>query len=119
MEIKRARRIVEQMTGHVFYAQGIKETTPDPLAGLSLAEMLKANGVVKKANDKDMGNGTRTVQIVCDDRLTAALYVLYNYEQNPNRAVVHNSKNFVLVAKLPDDFNENPEYEEAENQNYA
>jgi len=111
MDIDQARRIVSEMTSHVFYAEGLDETAPRSLAEYSLGEMLEANKLVKEADQTGPGNGPKTVQIVCDERLAAALYVLYHYEPNPNRAVVLNNMRYVVVAKIPDDFFDNPEYE--------
>ncbi len=82
MTLERAREIVAAMTGHKYWKLGIVVAVPQSLVDLSLAEMVEANRMVREDGKK--------VQTVYDDRLVAALYVLYHHRPDMTiLAIVH------------------------------
>jgi hypothetical protein len=80
MDLDRARQIVAACVNHSLFRMGVIEEPPPSLAEYSLGELLEANEMIRAQNDEVDAAGNRKIQIVCDDRLIAALYVLYHYE---------------------------------------
>jgi hypothetical protein len=81
MDLKTAKEITHKCGLHVFYLQGVTEDEPPSLAEYTLSELLEANHRVKQWNARDPDEaGRKNMQIYCDDRLIAALYVTYQYE---------------------------------------
>lgn len=101
MKLKEARNIVGKMVQWSMLAQGVTlDEKPEPITE-DLQTLLKANRMVKVANDrsqkridkmvKEKGgwNGSRRVQMTIADRGIAALYVAANFiGDNPNGADV-------------------------------
>ena len=79
----RAKKIVGKMSSAVISGMGIPgmgATDVEFLKTLSLAEMVEANAVVARWNDRPSENGRKTIQTVCDDRATAGLYALLHFK---------------------------------------
>lgn len=84
MELERAKKIVGKICTAVVSGMGIPgmdTTDVEFLKTLSLAEMVEANAIVKRWNDRPADeNGGKTIQTVCDDRGTAALYAILHFQ---------------------------------------
>lgn len=80
-EFQRALAVVGAICNAGYAAMGYpqKDAGVD-LKTLSLQEMLDAVKVVKGHGSTDNGDGTMTIHVVPDDRMTAAVYALVNYE---------------------------------------
>ncbi len=101
MTLGRAREIVAAMVGHVCWEVGAMETKPQSLADLSLAEMVEANRIVCEIGAVEIEAGAKEVRTVCEDRLIAALYVLYHYEPDmTNHPIVHDGQKLVDVLPV-------------------
>ncbi len=74
MDLVRAKQINEACFQHVMWGMGLTDKEPPSLEAYSLQEMLDASRLVKADNV-----GRQEVTVVCDERLIAALYVLYHY----------------------------------------
>lgn len=70
MTKERAIEINNACCAHAWYREGLREELPPTLEGISLEDMLEATKIVE---------GLTPRQMVCDQRLLAALYVAYNY----------------------------------------
>lgn len=79
MTIEEARDIVRACTAHTMYMMGVADEQPPSLEGYTLRQLLDANDMVKEADRNQSGDGPRTMQVVCADRLIAALYTAYHY----------------------------------------
>jgi hypothetical protein len=97
MGLERAREIAGAMHGFFMRSMGIGEGPAPDLAGYSLREMVEAQEVVERENARGEEEGkrrlaageksvTRTVQCVCDPRLTAAMYVFHHFETEKDAA---------------------------------
>jgi hypothetical protein len=103
MDGEQAKRLVAMMTEHAFYTQGIIDKQPQNISGFTLAEMLYANRYVENLNKnaKPDPAGKKTIQLVCDDRLIAAIYVLYHYGYSiPIRPIVIMDGRCVCIAPV-------------------
>lgn len=83
MSIERAKEIVGKMSQACISGMGIPgmgSTDQEFLMGLSLAQMVEANAIVKRWNDRPSENGRTSIQTVCDDRATAGLYALLHFK---------------------------------------
>ena len=102
MTREQAFEIVGRMMQFVFYREGLREEPPAPLE-YSLADMIEANRIVRETKDKVAERCTRSY-MHCDDRLTAALYVLHHYQPDPRgdgeELVIHNGKVAVVTAAI-------------------
>lgn len=80
-ELKKASDIVAAINSFAFESEGIeKKADIKTLENLSLSEMLSAVAVVNAMNDEESKkSGTRTIYIVPDDRLTAAVYTFLHF----------------------------------------
>ena len=74
MDIETAKKITGECIKNMYAGMGIGEDQDNPpdLTSYELDELLEANHTVR--DDKDCH------QMMCDDRLVAALYTLYHYE---------------------------------------
>jgi len=102
LTLVRAREIVAAMVGHVCWEVGAMETRPQSLAALSLAEMVEANRMVRQAGAVEIeGVGEKVMLTACEDRLVAALYVLYHYEPAAtNHPIAHDGQKLVDVLPV-------------------
>jgi hypothetical protein len=76
----RAKEIVKAINARAFFTMGIGDGALPPLAGVSLAEMVEAAEVVRLANATTPAvDGRRTIHVVPDDRLIAAVYCMEHY----------------------------------------
>jgi len=104
MTPERAREIVDKCNAHIWYGMGISENVPPSLAEYSLAELMAANHMMAgEAGTTDNHDGTKSLAVHCDDRLVAALYVLYHYPAQPPSAVetvVNNDKAGIVVVRV-------------------
>lgn len=83
MTIERAKEIVGEMSRACISGMGIPgmgSTNREFLMGLSLAQMVEANAIVNRWNDRPSENGRKSIQTVCDDRATAGLYALLHFK---------------------------------------
>lgn len=87
MTPERAQEIVSAINARCLVTMGIEQPMAR-LEGVSLAEMLEAKDIVKAQNEtaksqaRDHGGGY-SIQMVPDDRLIAAVYVIGHY--HPSR----------------------------------
>jgi hypothetical protein len=88
MSVEKAKEIVGCMVLWMMYHMEVTNDEPPKLT-YSLRELIEANDIVKKAN-KDAeqtpfidGKRSRTMSLVCDDRLIAALYTAAHYPGGP------------------------------------
>ena len=104
MDDEQARAINRLLTRVTFAAHGLTDDAPsmDELRTISLSEMLEAKGLIEAANKVGGGNGKRTITMVCDDRLIAAIYVLAHYEPR-NETIVELGDIGVAVLALAKD----------------
>lgn len=101
MTRERAQQIVDACAAHAWYHMGIREEPPPSLQEYSLRDLLEANEMMagEDGNFKNPDGSTNSA-LHCDDRLVAALYVLYHYPPNkPGNVepVVHNGRAGVFV----------------------
>lgn len=80
MELERARDITGACLAHTYYRMGFIEEEPPSLEDYSLRELLDANHRVDEENKKFSVDGKKRIQVICADRLVAALYTLYHYQ---------------------------------------
>ncbi len=96
-----AGKIVAACLSHVWYQQELSDEPPTSLAQYSLRELLEANALVATSpRERDEEKKTTTIALHCDDRLIAALYVLYHYpasRADDLDAIAINPKAVVLV----------------------
>lgn len=78
MSQERASTIVRACVANKLYSMGLDDELPLPLHDYSLSDLLKANHMIATANKNSDSH-----QMVCDDRLVAALYTIQNYEASP------------------------------------
>src|SRR5262249_14680855 len=78
MSLDRAWEIVASCAAHVWFQDGADMTPPPSLEDYSLQELLDANQIVRNSSMQRIEGGT-ILDVSCDDRLVAALYVLYHY----------------------------------------
>ena len=102
ISLARARQINRELTGCAFDAM-LPGLQPDDrpratLPDIPLADLLEATRIARDAPNERNAEGHEVIVSVCDDRLTAALYVLHHYDPD-NRAIVQNDR--VGVAVLP------------------
>lgn len=86
MHIARARDIVRAINARCFTTLGLEHDLPS-LDGVSLAEMIEAKRVVENVNAANeaaakFSGGRRTIHVVPDDRLIAAVYTLHHYHDS-------------------------------------
>lgn len=79
MQLDRAREIVGAINSYAYARVGIAEA--ESVEGLSLADMVQAKLLVETVNREGLvgEHGTRTLLMVPDDRLIAAVYALNHY----------------------------------------
>ena len=80
---------------------GIDVGEPPSIEDYTLRDLLDANDLVRELNRaEDHELGPRVIQVVCDERLIAALYVAQHYgtsaPENPEDIVVVNGKGLFL-----------------------
>lgn len=81
MTIERAIEINAAICDFSFVTMGLKSSlSTKALTGLSLRQMLDAVEIVEAANSSPSIDGKRTIHIVPDQRLVAAVYCLEHYE---------------------------------------
>ena len=101
-----AAEINSAMVAHSMFAMGLREARPPSLARYTLRQMLDATEFVAAEDKAAVSvNGSKTIRMVCDPRLVAALYTLYHYEaQDPEEGqvstVVENTTRGLVVLKL-------------------
>jgi hypothetical protein len=83
----RAANIVRAINQRCFVTMGVGDGALDSLEGVSLADMLAAVAKVRAANDdaearQRAEGGSRSIFMLPDDRLTAAVYVMEHYQDN-------------------------------------
>lgn len=107
MTLDRAKKIVSDCVAHVWYREALTTDPPPSLAEYTLQELLDANRLVAGplGKERDEENKSTTVSMHCDDRLVAALYVLYHYPAvdptgGPVDVLVANASAGVVTLKL-------------------
>lgn len=87
MTPQRALEIVSAINDRCMFTMELCDN-PKSLAGVSLAEMIEAKGIIEAQNDAaESVNGSRTIKLIPDDRLIAAAYCMEHYEPS-NEAIV-------------------------------
>jgi hypothetical protein len=87
-DVARAIALNSAMISVAFEREGLKKVSLKDLALLreaSIVEMSNAAGIVRKFDEEKPANpdGTRSVRLVCDDRLVAAIYTFLHYTLPP------------------------------------
>lgn len=107
MTRERAQQIVDACAAHTWYDMGIREEPPPSLEEYSLRELLEANEMMAGQDGKTKNpDGSTNSTLHCDDRLVAALYVLYHYPPNEPgnvECVAHNGRAGVFVLPGTED----------------
>lgn len=112
MTPERASEIVGAMINLKYQTMGLPvEPSNFELSMLSLADMVEANRIVREqtstsANENGNANGRKTIQVNCDDRLTAAIYCALHYSpDDPSRAevIAKFGKASVFVLDVPEE----------------
>lgn len=92
MTMEHAREIVGKCNRHVWYREGLTDDLPPTLADYTLQELVTANHMVAAENQRARkamsaleNIGSKDIQVVCDDRLIAALYAVYHYPGQDHR----------------------------------
>lgn len=79
MTPERAREIVKAINNRCFFKMGLADVIIS-LDGVTLAEMVEAAAMVRGGNAKaEPVDGMKTIMMVPDDRLIAAVYALDHY----------------------------------------
>lgn len=78
-----ALEIVGKCVAHVMFKMGLEDTPPPSLVGYSLSDLVEANHLVRDHNSQRNPDGTKTLFMMCDDRLIAALYTATHYRPEP------------------------------------
>lgn len=106
MDIERARDIVKAVNARGFATMGLDHELP-ALDGVSLAEMIEAKTIVRNVNKANAATanitgGSRTIYVVPDDRLIAAVYCMHHYpcSREPVLCVPHGQQHQKVVAVL-------------------
>lgn len=98
MPIERALRIVAALCAPAFAAMGYPQDPADIDVGtLSIKEMLTAAEMVREHPGQKNENGTTTVYVAPDDRMTAAIYALVHYSAGAAPIAVHDGKMIGVV----------------------
>lgn len=102
MTLAEASRIVGVMTTIHMKGMGVPVESDDTWDhSWTLAQLLEANALVDAENDRRAKEpGPTTIQVVCADRLIAALYVLHKYPP-ANESVVNVGRKCVAVVEEP------------------
>lgn len=92
MTPERAQEIVSAINDRAFFKMGLVEHVRS-LAGVTLAEMLEAAGIVDAGNiaqreRQQREGGSITINVIPDDRLIAAAYALEHFHPNDEAVVV-------------------------------
>lgn len=100
MSLERAKEINGACIAHVYYHQGLSSQQPPSLSDYSLSETIEAAKLIEKHDLPVMR---------CDERLLAALYVAYHYDQDIDEngryspIIMSRVGKGVFVIKLPDE----------------
>ena len=98
MPIERALMIVGALCGPGFAAMGYPQKPADiDIGALSIEEMLTAVKMVREHPGQKNEDGTTTVYVVPDDRMTAAIYALVHYSAGTAPIAVHDGKMIGVV----------------------
>lgn len=82
LTLQKARAINKACCAHVFKQMELIEEDPPSLRNYSLLDLIEAKEALEQYN---WDRTDSKLESVCDDRLLAALYVVYNYPgQDPN-----------------------------------
>ncbi len=94
MNLKRAQEIVKDMAHTAMVHRGIIAPPYPDLSGYSLREMLAANKIVDRHNNRP---GNSKIQIICDDRLIAALYALDHFPPDETNAIIGDAAKALVI----------------------
>lgn len=84
MDRSHAAQIVARCIAHVYFREGVVDEPPASIEEYSLSELVEANQLIAgPAGTTENDDGTKSIAMHCDDRLTAALYALYHYQAEP------------------------------------
>jgi hypothetical protein len=118
MELDRAKEINSALLDIGFFTEGLKtgeetQKAVDLLGDVSLSDMLKAGEVVRQENERTFaesvenmrlkGSSSRTIMMVCDDRLVAAIYAALNYSVGHETIVVLPDRRQIVIQRYDED----------------
>lgn len=106
MDLDRAKRITGWCIANKMVTMGVGDDSVPDLDGISLAELLEANHMVKADNGEKNEDGTTSMQMFCDDRLVAALYTFYNYDAESGddiEPLVRLGDKALICIRVPED----------------
>lgn len=102
LSVDRAEAVNATCVGAAMDDMGLESSKEPPLRlkDLSLAEMVDAVRVVREHEQRKLcdADGRRSMSVVCDDRLLAALYVATHYEPSKFTPVVRVDGRAVAVV---------------------
>lgn len=83
MDLETAKKITGECVDNKMFSMGIGDKLPPSLEDYTLLELLEANHMVRADNGTKTEDGKTSHALFCDDRLVAALYTFYHYEDEP------------------------------------
>lgn len=104
MTLELAKQIVSECMAHVWFRESLRTEPPPSLKKYSLRDLLDANSLIAGyPGNRNEESKTTTVMMHCDDRLIAALYILYHYppsEPEDLEVIVSHAQSAIVAIKL-------------------
>ena len=78
-----AIEIVKRCISYIWFREGLSETPPGNLEGVTLLELVEANHIIAADSCIEETPEGKMCMMHCDDRLIAAIYAMLSYQASP------------------------------------